>query len=108
MTTYFPLSVCSSQADAGEVQVISALPSEGTYKTCGSIRIHAGGLVATDEIVLNAVKETARQQGANRIVIVEQPDAKWQATSSVLSQGMWSYIREGSAIAIRVDAVDPK
>ena len=89
--TYSPLEVCSGPVT--EVRILLSLPVEGTYKKCGSIRIEGGGL-ASDSTTLDAAKDSARRNGANAIVIVEQPDPKFTWAKS--------YSREGSAIAIRV------
>lgn len=89
--TYSPLEVCSSYV--GDVKVLRSLPAEGTYRKCGSIRIEGGGL-ASDSTTMDAAKDTARRNGANAIVIVEQPDPKFTWAKS--------YAREGSAIAIQI------
>lgn len=91
LATYSPLAVCSGPVH--EVRILKELPPVGSYTTCGSVRIEAGGL-ASMETTIDAAKEEARRHGANAIVIVGNPEARFTWAKS--------YSREGSAIAVRV------
>ncbi|MCW5574843.1 MAG: hypothetical protein KIT13_01995 [Burkholderiales bacterium] len=87
---YYPVAQCSGPVS--RVEVLRQMPPEGTYRTCGSIRIDAGGL-ASDETTLRAVTDEARKYGANAVVIMKNPSPEF-----TLALG---YSRQGNAVAIR-------
>jgi len=90
--TYAPIDNCVGPVST--VQVLHAMPKEGTFRRCGTITLIGGSMRQDDGAMEMAITE-ARRYGANAIVIL-------RAIESQFSVARGPY-REGTAIAIRVD-----